>query len=96
MIKFINLIKKIFCRNELLTKQLQCDICVKLKSINGMQQIFGGICICYECISKILILHISSNPIKTLCPYCYDKEGYTEKCNYCDIKLLKKDKDDEN
>jgi primosomal protein N' len=50
--------------------------------------VFGGIYVCEECIDKILALHVSTNLIKTLCPYCYEKEGNVNKCPYCDIKSL--------
>ena len=84
--------------NESSTKRLLCDVCGNIKSTNGMQQVFGGICICSECIDGILSLYVSSNPIKTLCPYCHDKKGDTdtEKCKYCSIKLSKKDKNNES
>lgn len=71
-----------------LINRLQCDTCGKLKPTDGMKQIFGGVCICDQCVNKILSLYVLSNPLKTLCPYCYGKEGNTEQCNYCDIKSL--------
>lgn len=72
--------------NESSTKRLICDTCGKLQSINGMRQVFGGIHICDQCVDKILSSYVASSPIKTLCPFCYGKEGNIEKCKYCDIK----------
>lgn len=67
--------------------KLLCDTCGNLKSTDKMRQVFGGIHVCDQCIDKILSLHVSSSPIKTLCPFCYGKEGMIEKCEYCNIKL---------
>jgi len=65
-----------------------CDACGKLQSTNAMRQVLGGICICGQCINKILTLYVASNPIKTLCPFCYGKKDVSEKCSYCDIKTF--------
>lgn len=73
-----------------------CDTCGKFKPADGMRQVFGGIHICNQCAVKILTLYVASNPIKILCPFCYGKEGNTEKCKYCDIKSLKENADHEN
>ena len=73
---------------ELSIERLICDTCGKLKSTDGMQHVFSGIYICCQCVDKILSLYVTSNPIRTLCPFCYGKEGNVEKCNYCDIKTL--------
>ncbi|KKN91111.1 hypothetical protein LCGC14_0219760 [marine sediment metagenome] len=61
--------------------------------MDGMRQIFGGIQICDQCIDKILSLHVVSNPIKTLCPFCYGKEGNAKKCQYCEIKYIQESGD---
>lgn len=73
-----------------------CDTCGKFKFINGMQQIFGGIYLCDQCINKILALYVASNPIKTLCPFCFGKEGNPKKCQYCDIKSVMENKNDDS
>ncbi len=74
--------------NESSTNRLLCDTCGKLQSTEGMIQVFGGVNICNQCIDKILLYYIVSNPIKTLCPFCYGKEGNSNKCQYCDIKQI--------
>lgn len=51
-----------------------------------MRQVLGGIHICSRCVDKILSLFVESQPIKTLCPFCYGKEGNNGKCEYCDIE----------
>lgn len=80
--------------NESSTKQLLCDTCGKPQSIDGMRKMFGGIFICNSCVGRILSIYLTSNPIKSLCPLCCGKEGDTEKCKYCDIKLNLGDVDD--
>ncbi len=47
-----------------------------------------GIDVCDICVDKMLTLHVATNPVKTLCPFCFDKKDHTEKCDYCDIKGL--------
>jgi len=62
-----------------------CDICGKSKSVVNMRNVLGGICICEPCVDIVLSFHVVTHPIKTLCPYCYGKEGNAAKCEYCDI-----------
>lgn len=73
--------------NNSQTNRLLCDTCGKLQPIKGMRKIFGGICICDQCIDTILARYISTSLIKLLCPHCYGKESNTEKCNFCDLTL---------
>ncbi len=68
------------------TSQLLCDTCGNLKPTNEMRQIFGGIHICNLCINKILSLYVTTNPIRTLCPFCYGEKDNPDQCEYCDIK----------
>lgn len=70
------------------TKRLLCDTCGNLQPTDGMRQVFGGIQVCSQCIDKIVLSYVSLNPIKTLCPFCYGKEGNKEQCQYCDIKQI--------
>lgn len=71
-------------------------MCGKLKLTDGMRQVFGGIFVCDQCIDKILSLHVTSNPIKTLCPFCHGKEGNAEHCMYCDVKSLEEGTNNES
>ena len=69
-------------------KQLTCDTCGKLKPTTNMKRVWGGICVCAECVDLILSLHTATNPIKTLCPHCHDKEGNTGTCELCDLPSM--------
>lgn len=60
-----------------------------------MHNVVGGVCVCEECTEKIITLHVSTRPLKTLCPYCYGKEGNTEKCDYCDLPSIVEKSDNE-
>ncbi len=73
-----------------LTKRAMCDVCGKYQTTDDMRKVFGGICICNSCVNNILSIHVSTRPIKALCPFCYGKEGNAEKCMYCDLKQLPK------
>lgn len=62
---------------------LNCSMCSN-ETNNGLS-ILKDIFICKDCVYKILTLYVYLNPIKALCPFCYDKKKKRDKCNYCDI-----------
>lgn len=78
------------------TERAMCDTCGKCQTTDGMRKVFGGICLCNPCVDHILSIHVSTSPIKVLCPFCYGKEGNSEKCMYCDLKQLPGDVTDDS
>lgn len=66
-------------------KTILCDTCGVMCSNTDTQVVCGGICVCRLCVENIISLYVATSPIKSLCPYCYNKTNSHDKCFYCDL-----------
>lgn len=67
---------------------MKCDLCAN--SVIKPKVFLGGICVCEQCVNDVVLLHITTKPIKTLCPMCNGLTGYPP-CPYCGIPSVKED-----
>lgn len=74
--------------NESQNQNLVCDTCGTEDATEKFRKVAGGICICSDCIDKILLLHVSCNHLKSLCPYCYGEDDQPKPCGCCDLTTL--------
>lgn len=64
----------------------QCHTCGNMREKDNGRIIIDQIFICSECIPKILLLHIYTQPIKWICPHCQGRGSSI--CRYCDLSFM--------
>ena len=64
-----------------------CDTCWKTVDSRNAKTFFGGINVCPGCNNDIVEKYISTNPIKTLCPFCFDTKDSSVDCQYCNVRV---------
>lgn len=65
-----------------------CDVCGLDKTSENSRTIMESICACEECVDKILLMHMYSSPIPSLCPNCHNNPSNSINCDYCRIDAL--------
>ena len=65
-----------------------CDTCGETHEQDVAHIIMDSMCVCPRCVESILILHLYSNPVRTLCPYCQDEKSIDYVCSHCGLSSL--------